>query len=76
MFDRDPEGRARLGETALEALLGMADPGEKETTGALLAARYGKGTFVYTGLALFRQLPSGVPGAYRLLANLVSGGRR
>ena len=59
-----------------EALLGMADPGEKETTGALLAARYGKGTFVYTGLALFRQLPSGVPGAYRLLANLVSGGRR
>jgi hypothetical protein len=55
-----------------EALLGMSDPGEKETTGALIVASYGKGTFVYTGLAFFRQLPAGVPGAYRLLANLVS----
>ena len=59
-----------------EALLAMADPGEKETKGALLAARYGKGTFVYTGLAFFRQLPAGVPGAYRLVANLVSAGRK
>ena len=54
------------------APLAMADPGEKETKGALVAARYGKGTFVYTGLAFFRQLPAGVPGAYRLFANLVS----
>jgi hypothetical protein len=37
-------------------------------------ARYGKGTYVYTGLAFFRQLPAGVPGAYRLFANLVSLG--
>ncbi len=59
-----------------EALLAMADPGEKETKGALLAARYGKGTFVYTGLAFFRQLPAGVPGAYRLFANLVSASTR
>jgi hypothetical protein len=59
-----------------EPLLGMADPGEKETTGALLYARYGKGAFVYTGLAFFRQLPAGVPGAYRLFANLVSASRR
>ncbi|MFN7988375.1 MAG: PIG-L family deacetylase [Thermoanaerobaculia bacterium] len=55
-------------------LLGMADPGEKETKGSLLVARYGKGTYVYTGLSFFRQLPAGVPGAIRLFANLVSGG--
>jgi len=59
-----------------EALLAMADPGEKETKGALLVARHGKGTFVYTGLAFFRQLPAGVPGAYRLFANLVSAAKR
>lgn len=56
-------------------LLGMADPGEKETKGSLLVARHGKGTYVYTGLSFFRQLPAGVPGAMRLFANLVSGGR-
>jgi hypothetical protein len=38
----------------------------------LLWARYGKGTFVYTGLAFFRQLPAGVPGAFRLFANLMA----
>ena len=42
--------------------------------GSLLWARHGKGTFVYTGLAFFRQLPAGVPGAYRLFANLLAGG--
>jgi len=56
-------------------LLGMADPGEKESRGALLVAKHGKGTYVYTGLSFFRQLPAGVPGAIRLFANLVSGGR-
>ena len=56
-------------------LLGMADPGEKESKGSLLVARHGKGTYVYTGLSFFRQLPAGVPGAIRLFANLVSGGR-
>jgi hypothetical protein len=56
-------------------LLGMADPGEKETKGSLLVARHGKGTYVYTGLSFFRQLPAGVPGAMRLFANLVSGSR-
>lgn len=56
-------------------LLGMADPGEKEAKGSLLVARHGKGTYVYTGLSFFRQLPAGVPGAIRLFANLVSGGR-
>lgn len=57
-------------------LLGMADPGEKETKGSLLVARNGKGTYVYTGLSFFRQLPAGVPGAIRLFANLVSSGRQ
>jgi LmbE family N-acetylglucosaminyl deacetylase len=58
-----------------EAPLSMGDPGETPTAGSLLYARHGKGAFVYTGLAWFRQLPAGVPGAYRLFANLVSGGR-
>jgi hypothetical protein len=53
-------------------LLAMADPGKEELSGALLVAPYGRGTYVYTGLALFRQLPAGVPGAYRLLANLLA----
>jgi len=53
----------------------MHDFGEKPLAGSLLWARHGKGTFVYTGLAFFRQLPAGVPGAYRLFANLLAGGR-
>lgn len=56
------------------APLTMADPGEKPTRGALLIGRHGKGVFIYTGLSLFRQLPAGIPGAYRLLANLVEHG--
>ena len=58
-----------------QTVLSMNDPGEKPLTGSLLWAKHGKGTFVYTGLAFFRQLPAGVPGAYRLFANLVAGGR-
>ncbi len=57
-------------------LLEMGDPGEEPLRGGLLAARVGTGWYVYTGLALFRQLPQGVPGAYCILANLVSLGRR
>ena len=56
-------------------ILGMNDPGEEPLKGGLLIARHGKGYFVYTGLAFFRQLPAGVPGAYRLFANLVSLGK-
>jgi LmbE family N-acetylglucosaminyl deacetylase len=56
-------------------LLEMADPGEDPLRGSLLVADVGEGRYVYTGLAFFRQLPEGVPGAYRLLANLVSLGR-
>jgi LmbE family N-acetylglucosaminyl deacetylase len=59
-----------------QAILGMADPGEKPENGSLIVANHGKGRFIYTGLALFRQLPAGVPGAYRLLANLVAPRRK
>jgi LmbE family N-acetylglucosaminyl deacetylase len=55
-------------------LLAMHDPGEPEQRGALLVARYGRGTVVYTGLAFFRQLPAAVPGAWRLFANLLAIG--
>jgi hypothetical protein len=51
------------------------DPNEKPTKGALLVAKFGKGYFVYTGLSFFRQLPAGVPGAYRLLANMIALGK-
>ena len=56
-------------------MLACNDPGETPLKGGLLVAKYGKGYFVYTGLAWFRQLPEGVPGAYRLFANLVSLGK-
>ena len=57
-----------------QTVLSMADPGERALPGGILVAPYGKGTFVYTGLAFFRQLPAGVPGAFRLFANLLAGG--
>lgn len=56
-------------------LLTMADPGEKDTGGSLIYTAYGKGHYIYTGLAFFRQLPSGVPGAFRLFANLLAVGK-
>jgi LmbE family N-acetylglucosaminyl deacetylase len=59
----------------LTPLLACSDAGEPPLKGGLLVARYGRGYFVYTGLSFFRQLPAGVPGAYRLFANLVSLGR-
>jgi hypothetical protein len=55
-----------------QRILGMKDPGEKEQDGSLIVADYGKGRFVYTGLVFFRELPAGVPGAYRLFANLIA----
>jgi LmbE family N-acetylglucosaminyl deacetylase len=57
------------------AVLAMNDPGEAELTGGLVYTRYGKGVYIYTGLAFFRQLPEGVPGAYRLFVNLLSASR-
>lgn len=53
-------------------LFSMKDTGEKESDGSLLIADYGKGKFVYTSLVFFRELPAGVPGAYRLFANLLA----
>lgn len=58
-----------------ETVLEMADPGEKPLQSAILFARHGRGTYVLTSLSFFRQLPAGAPGAYRVFANLVSGGR-
>ncbi len=58
-----------------QPLLRAADPGEEPLNGAVLTARVGRGRYVYTGLSFFRQLPAGVPGAYRLLANLLSSPR-
>ena len=52
--------------------LRFADPDEAANDGSLLVSRYGKGNFVYTSLAFFRQLPAGVPGAYRLFVNLLA----
>jgi LmbE family N-acetylglucosaminyl deacetylase len=56
-------------------ILACSDAGEAPLKGGLLVAQYGKGYFVYTGLGFFRQLPAGVPGAYRLFANLISLGK-
>jgi hypothetical protein len=56
-------------------ILAFNDPGEAPLKSGVLIARHGKGYYVYTGLAFFRQLPAGVPGAYRLFANLVSLGK-
>ncbi len=57
-----------------KTLLASHDPGENSLRGGLLVARYGKGTYIYTGYAFFRQLPAGVPGAVRLYVNLLSAG--
>ena len=56
-------------------IISCADEGEPQLKGALLVAQYGKGHYIYTGLSLFRQLPAGVPGAYRLLANMIAVGK-
>lgn len=55
-----------------QPVLGLTDPGQPEANGGLVYTRYGKGVYIYTGLSFFRQLPAGVPGAYRLFVNLLS----
>ncbi|HLX91080.1 MAG TPA: PIG-L family deacetylase [Puia sp.] len=55
-----------------QSVLGMNDPGENQQKGSLIIADYGEGKFVYTGLVFFRELPAGVPGAYRLFANIIA----
>ncbi len=60
-------------DSSYQRIFSMKDPGEKEEQdGSLIIANYGKGKFVYTGLVFFRELPAGVPGAYRLFANLLA----
>ena len=54
-------------------MLAMNDPGEQPNRAAILAARYGRGTYIYVTLALFRQLPAGVTGGARIFANLLGG---
>ena len=55
-----------------ETIFSISDPDEKASEGSLIVGKYGKGNFVYTGLVFFRELPAGVPGAYRLFTNLLS----
>ncbi|MEN8901661.1 MAG: PIG-L family deacetylase [Nonlabens sp.] len=61
-------------DPAFTPILGMNDKDEEMTKGSLIVADYGKGHIIYTGLSLFRELPAGVSGAYRLLANMISIG--
>ena len=59
-------------DTKYETLFSWNDKGESPKMGALIYAQYGEGSFVYTGISFFRELPAGVPGAFKLLANLIS----
>jgi LmbE family N-acetylglucosaminyl deacetylase len=63
-------------DSQFKALLSMHDVNETAKDGSLLVAQYGKGYYIYTGLSFFRELPEGVSGAYKLLANLVSAGKQ
>ncbi|HET6837440.1 MAG TPA: PIG-L family deacetylase [Gemmatimonadales bacterium] len=63
---------ARSWDRRYRAILETHDPGEPPLAGGLLIATVGKGTYIYTGLSFFRQLPAGVPGAFRLFANLLA----
>jgi len=56
-------------------IFSVQDPGEEAMEGSLLVSKYGDGYYIYTGLSFFRELPAGVPGAFRLLANLISIGK-
>ena len=58
-----------------EMPLSMADENEKPNKGSLIISKYGKGNFIYTGLVFFRELPAGVPGAYRLFVNMIELGK-
>ncbi len=63
---------ARSWDSTYTPLLALSDPGEPPQRGALLIRPLGKGTYIYTGISFFRQLPAGVPGAFRLFLNLLS----
>lgn len=63
---------AETNDTHFEFPLGFSDPNEAENKGHIAVTKFGKGQFIYTGLVFFREIPAGVPGAYRLLANLLA----
>ena len=63
-------------DEAFVPILSSKDPGEEAMEGSLLIAEYGSGNFIYSGLSWFRELPAGVPGAYRLLANMIALGNK
>jgi hypothetical protein len=58
-----------------QTVFASSDPGEKPLAGGLLYTRFGKGVYIFTAYSWFRQLPAGVPGAYRIFANLLSAGK-
>jgi len=58
-----------------QTVISSGDPGEKAKESAILVADYGKGHYIYTGLSLFRELPAGVPGAFRIITNMISYGK-
>ncbi len=62
-------------DSAFTPILSMSDEGETPKEGSLLVAPHGKGNYIYTGLSFFRELPAGVPGAYKLFANMLSLGK-
>ncbi len=59
-------------DSRYETIFSMHDANENDDAGSLITTKYGRGNFTYTGLVFFRELPAGVPGAYRLLANLIA----
>jgi LmbE family N-acetylglucosaminyl deacetylase len=58
-----------------KTVIACSDPGEEPLQGGLIYAKYGKGIFIYTGYDWFRELPSGVPGAYKIFVNLISAAK-
>src|SRR5204863_813134 len=68
---------ANFDKSNYETIFSMHDPGEPNPDeGSLIIGKYGKGVFVYTGLVFFREVPAGVPGAWRLLANIIALNRK
>jgi hypothetical protein len=67
--------QAEQPDSHYEMPLSMHDTGEADSNGSLVIGKYGKGNFVYASLVFFRELPAGIPGAYRLLANLIALGK-
>jgi hypothetical protein len=58
-----------------QPIISTHDPGEKALAGGMLYAKYGKGVYIFSAYSWFRQLPAGVPGAYRIFANMLSAGK-